>query len=50
MDERQRSVYERRLAGEAGDGRFELYKTTAERDGAVGREQHGYPSQQELAL
>jgi hypothetical protein len=28
----------------AGDGRFELYKTTAEHDGPVGRAQHGFPS------
>ena len=32
-----------RLAAEALDGRFELYKTTAEHEGDVGREQHGFP-------
>ncbi|MBV8841832.1 MAG: aldo/keto reductase [Bryobacterales bacterium] len=32
----------------AGDGRFELYKTTKKYDGDVGREQHGFPSAQEL--
>jgi aryl-alcohol dehydrogenase-like predicted oxidoreductase len=32
-----------RCAQSAADGRFELYKTTAYFDGAVGREQHGYP-------
>lgn len=34
----------------AADGRFELYKTTAEHDGEVGREQHGFPSQEEVAM
>jgi hypothetical protein len=33
----------------ASDGRFELYKTTAKHDGDVGREQHGFPSPDELA-
>ena len=40
--------YRRRLAPVAGDGRFELYKTTAQHEGKVGREQHRYPSEQEL--
>ena len=33
----------------AADGRFELYKTTAQHDGDEGRAQHGFPSQEELA-
>ena len=37
------------VAGAAGDGRFERYKTTAEHDGDEGREQHGFPLQEELA-
>jgi aryl-alcohol dehydrogenase-like predicted oxidoreductase len=32
----------------AADGRFELYKTTAEHDGDEGRAQHGFPSPDEL--
>jgi uncharacterized protein len=32
----------------AADGRFELFKTTKKYDGAVGREQHHYPSSQKL--
>ncbi len=40
--------HRRRLAPVAGDGRFELYKTTAQHEGKVGREQHRYPSEQEL--
>jgi uncharacterized protein len=50
MNERDRALYERTLAGVAHDGRFELYKTTAEHEGEVGREQHGFPSPDELAL
>jgi aryl-alcohol dehydrogenase-like predicted oxidoreductase len=50
MDAAERRRYEMRLRGPAADGRFELYKTTAEHDGNVGREQHGFPSQDELRL
>jgi hypothetical protein len=39
-----------RVRGVAGDGRFELYKMTKHYDAKVGREQHGYPSPQELPL
>ena len=38
-----------RMADAASDGRFERYKTTAEHDGDEGREQHGFPLQDELA-
>jgi uncharacterized protein len=50
MSARQRAAYERSLADTALDGRFELYKTTAEHEGEVGRKQHGFPSQEELAM
>jgi len=50
MSARGRRSYERSLAEYAADGRFELYKTTAEHDGEVGREQHGFPSPEEVAL
>jgi len=50
MSARERRAYERSLTEYAPDGRFELYKTTAEHDGAVGREQHGFPSQEEVAM
>ena len=33
-----------RVADEAADGRFELYKTTAKHEGPEGRKQHGFPS------
>jgi len=32
-----------RCAAFAADGHLELYKSTKRYDGAVGREQHGYP-------
>jgi uncharacterized protein len=32
----------------AGDGHLELFKTTTMYDGKIGREQHGYPSAEEL--
>jgi aryl-alcohol dehydrogenase-like predicted oxidoreductase len=40
----------RRVAAIAGDGHFELYKTTKHYDAKVGREQHGYPPASELPL
>jgi aryl-alcohol dehydrogenase-like predicted oxidoreductase len=48
MTEQQMHAYRARLADQAADGRFELYKTTAQHDGAEGREQHGFPSEEEL--
>jgi hypothetical protein len=50
MDAEERLRYERSLAAHALDGRFELYKTSAEHDGEVGRKQHGFPSQEEVAM
>jgi hypothetical protein len=41
---------ERSLAQDEADGRFELLKTTAEHDGAVRREQHGFPPQEQVAM
>jgi aryl-alcohol dehydrogenase-like predicted oxidoreductase len=38
-----------RVAGLAADGRFELYKSTAKHEGDVGRKQHGFPTQEEVA-
>lgn len=49
MTARQQEAYEARLSDAALDGRFELYKTTAEHEGDVGRAQHGFPSQQDVA-
>ena len=39
-----------RTAELAGDGHFELYKTSTRFDAKVGREQHGYPTEEELPL
>jgi hypothetical protein len=50
MDVEARQRYERSLALYAHDGRFELYKTSAEHEGDVGRKQHGFPSQEEVAV
>jgi aryl-alcohol dehydrogenase-like predicted oxidoreductase len=50
MKASERRAYEKSLAAAALDGRFELYKTTAEHEGDVGRTQHGFPPQEEVAL
>ena len=49
MTSRQMALLRKRVSEEAADGRFELYKTTAMHEGAVGREQHGFPSEEELS-
>jgi uncharacterized protein len=41
---------EDRPNGHAADGRFELYKTSAEHEADVGRKQHGFPTQDEVEL
>jgi hypothetical protein len=50
MDAQTRQRYEQSVAEYALDGRFELYKTSAEHNGEVGRKQHGFPSQEEVAM
>ena len=50
LSDAERRAYEVRLEGQALDGRFELYKTSAEHEGDVGRKQHGFPTQEEVAL
>jgi aryl-alcohol dehydrogenase-like predicted oxidoreductase len=49
MSSEERDALRRRCAEEAGDGRFELYKTTAKHEGPEGRKQHGFPSDQEMS-
>jgi len=39
----------RRCADLAADGRYELFKTTAKHDGAIGRTQHGFPPMEAVA-
>ena len=48
MTKRQMAGLRDRVRDQAVDGRYELYKTTALADGKVGREQHGFPSEEEL--
>jgi uncharacterized protein len=50
MSDAEQARYEGAVSGLALDGRFELYKTSAEHEGAIGRQQHGFPSQDEVAL
>jgi hypothetical protein len=49
MTARQMTALRKRVADAASDGRFELYKTTAMHEGPIGREQHGFPSEEELS-
>lgn len=49
MTEQEMQALRARVAALAADGRFELYKTSKKYDGAPGREQHGFPSKEELA-
>jgi uncharacterized protein len=37
------------VSARAGDGRFELYKTTLKHEGPIGRGQHGFPDEEKLA-
>ena len=37
-----------KVASFAGDGRFELFKTSKKNDGPIGRAEHGFPSPKEL--
>jgi aryl-alcohol dehydrogenase-like predicted oxidoreductase len=39
-----------KVKNQAADGRIELYKTSMMHEGPVGREQHGFPTPQDLAL
>lgn len=50
MNASERGEFEASLFDRALDGRFELYKTTAEHEGEVGRKEHGFPTQDEVAL
>jgi aryl-alcohol dehydrogenase-like predicted oxidoreductase len=49
MSKKQMDALRRRVREYAGDGRFESYKTTAQHEGKVGRKEHGFPSEEELA-
>jgi predicted aldo/keto reductase-like oxidoreductase len=49
MTAAEQQQYEASLREKALDGRFELYKTTAEHEGDVGRKQHDFPLQEEVS-
>jgi aryl-alcohol dehydrogenase-like predicted oxidoreductase len=48
MSDAEMEALRERCAAYAADGHLELYKSTTHYDGRVGREQHGYPSAEEL--
>ena len=49
MSDRAMARLRARVHAEAEDGRFELYKTTATHEGPVGRKQHGFPDEDDVA-
>lgn len=48
MNEAEMEELRNRCLAAAGDGHLELFKTTTMYDGKVGREQHGFPTAEEL--
>ena len=50
MNAEEMDALRKRVALHAGDGRYELYKTSKRFDGKPGREQHGFPDDSKLAL
>jgi hypothetical protein len=48
LSESEMNTLRSRCREDAGDGHMELFKTTTMYDGKIGREQHGYPSAEEL--
>ena len=49
LSPRQMEALRQKVRDHAQDGRFELYKTTVTHDGRVGREQHGFPLEDEVS-
>jgi len=49
MSDPEMATLRARVAELAADGRYELYKSTAKHEGDVGRKQHGFPLQEEVA-
>lgn len=49
MSEAEMQALRNRLYDVAGDGRFELYKTSMQHDGPIGRRQHGFPTEEAVA-
>jgi hypothetical protein len=50
MTAQEMQTLRERCATFAADGHLELYKSTKKYDADVGREQHGYPSQEQLPI
>lgn len=48
LSEQEMALVRNRCRLAAADGHLELFKTTTKYDGEVGRQQHGYPSPEEL--
>lgn len=48
MTPREKAAFRQKCAPYAADGRFELYKVSVYFEGAEGRHQHGYPSDEKL--
>jgi uncharacterized protein len=49
MSQKQMEALRERMRDHATDGRYELYKTTAQHEGPEGRRQHGFPGDDEVA-
>ncbi|MDQ3698706.1 MAG: aldo/keto reductase [Gemmatimonadota bacterium] len=49
LDARAMQRMREKVASDAADGRHELYKVTALHEGPIGRKEHGFPSEDELA-
>jgi len=49
MSEAEMHALRSRLREVAGDGRFELYKTSMQHEGPIGRQQHGFPAEGAVA-
>jgi predicted aldo/keto reductase-like oxidoreductase len=49
MSKRDMEALRKRVREAASDGRFELYKTSAMHEGPIGRQQHGFPADEELS-
>ena len=50
MSAKEMDALRERCSKDAGDGHFELFKSSMRYDADVGREQHGFPPQKELPL
>lgn len=48
MKQEEMQALRSRCAQYAADGRFELFKTSMRFDGAIGRQQHGFPTQEQV--